>query len=185
MANNPFNKIAFLQSLIFISLIPLIIMSTFFPKHNENKLNRILQQQFLQFSEKSVYYKTEYPKNDITGTGDKLQDIPYRALCILKNCITGCCVGDIDKIQCGTEENCNTYFGSTRRGNVAAAVIIPIAVTAIFVGFYLILRYKYFVKWDLSAVLAFTAMFVITIPLVIWYLMKYKPFGEADKKSIK
>ena len=159
-----------------MSFLPLVFMHEFLPKEMDRNL------QYVEYSSKGIYYTLVYPKNDITGTGDRLQDVPFKALCIIKSCTSGCCIGEINNLQCGTVDDCKIYFDSTRTGNVAAAVIIPIAVTAIFLAALFILRKKYNVAWDLSFLLAFTCMFVITIPFVIWYLCKTKPFGKSDKE---
>lgn len=162
-----------LSGVILLSFVPLITnTSNFLPEKTQRSL------QYVEFSSNGIYYLLEYQKNDITGTGDKLQDVPYKALCIIKACENSCCTGDITNMQCGTAEECKTYFDSTRRGNVAAAVIIPIAVTVIFFLVFFLLWKKYNVSWDLSALLSFICMFVITIPFVIWYVKKYKPLDE-------
>jgi len=183
MGTNQLFKPKYLSRLIIFSLIPLITISSFLPQSKDRNLQNLQNLSYTEFSSKGIYYKVEFPKNDITGTGDKLQDIPYKALCLIKSCVSGCCEGDIDKIQCGTEENCKNYYDSTKKGNVAAAVIIPILVTAIFLITSFVLRFKYHIEWDLSLLYGFTCMFVITIPFVIWHIMKTKPFGKFDGKK--
>lgn len=179
MVNPSLKKILLLTLTIILSLISLTTQkaSVFLQETDQRTL------QYIEYNPKGIYYLLEFPKNDITGTGDKLQDIPYKALCIIKACESACCTGDITSMKCGTAEECKTFFDSTRRGNVAAAVIIPIAVTAIFFVAFFLLWKKFKVSWDLSALLAFICMFVVTIPFVILYVWKYKPFvaNSADK----
>lgn len=176
MANRILKSSIIFRFLI-MTFIPLVIMSNFLPKSNSRNL------QYVEFSTNGVYYELTFPKNSITGTGDRLQDVPYKALCVIKTCPSNCCSGDINNMQCATVEDCKLYFDSTRKGHVAAAVIIPIAVTAIFLTAYLILFLRYKVNGWISAFIAFICMFVVTIPFVIWYLIKAKPFGICDKAS--
>lgn len=170
MANHMIRS-SILSLIIIMTFIPLVLMSNFLPNSNQRDL------QYVEYSSTGVYYELTYPKNSITGTGDKLQDVPYKALCVIKSCISNCCYGDINYMQCASSDDCKMYFDSTRRGNVAAAVIIPIAVTAIFLTIFLVLFLKYKVNFWIASFIAFISMFVVTIPFVIWYLIKNKPFG--------
>lgn len=174
MANRVLRS-SLISTIIFMSFIPLVIMANFLPNSNYREL------QYVEFSSSGVYYDLTFPKNSITGTGDRLQDVPYKALCVIKACPSNCCTGDINNLQCATAEDCKMYFDSTRRGNVAAAVIVPIAVTAIFLTVFLVLLLKYKMNGWIAAFIGFICMFVITIPFVIWYLVKNKPFGICDK----
>ncbi len=163
-----------------MSLMPLMTSLNaflFLKETNERSL------QYVQYSSKGIYYLLDYPKNDITGTGDKLKDVPYRALCSIMACESNCCTGEIDNMICGTAQECKAFLDSTRRGNVAAAVVIPIAVTFIFLVAFFLLWKKFKVLLSLSALLAFICMFVITIPFVIWYVWKYKTLGENDSEK--
>jgi len=180
MANRNLIKTKF-TAIIILVCINLIFTSEFL---YDNSSRNLQQQQYVEYSNNGVFYTLNYPKNDITGTGDKLQDSPYKVLCILKACPGGCCIGEINNLQCETAENCKMYFDSTRKGNVAAAVIIPIVVTAIFLIAFFLLR-KYYNKASLFyiALLSFICMLVITIPFVILYLIKAQPFGECTSKG--
>lgn len=160
-------KILIVAGLFFFNLFSLVATNfSFLNKNNDREL-----QSYVEYSSNGIYYNLKYPKNHITGSGDKLADVPYRVLCIIKAC-ESCCVGEINNLQCGSAEECKTYLDSTRIGSIVAAVIVPIGVTCIFIVAYLILNKKCKLPWDLSLVLAFTCMFVITIPFVIWYVMK-------------
>ncbi len=162
------NKTVLLAAaLLFLNLLSLnSANSSFLNKNTHREL-----QSNVEYSSNGIYYNLKYPKNDITGSGDKLGDVPYKVLCVIKAC-GACCVGEINNMQCGTAEDCKTYLDSTRVSSVVAAVIVPIGVTCIFILAYFIFKTKCKLAWDLSLLLAFTCMFVITIPFVIWYVMK-------------
>lgn len=167
-------KSTFLLSIILI-LFPALITSLFLQTPNPRNL-----QDYIKYSNDGIFYKIEFPKNDITGTGDKLQDVPYKTLCIIKNCPNTCCLGEIDALVCGTKEECKQFYDTSIVGNIVAAVIIPIFILSVFIlAFYCF--YKRSKNKGLSALFAFACIFIITIPLVIWYLWKYKPFGEDEE----
>lgn len=168
-------KSPFICVLIMMSFIPLVLMSNFLPVSIPRGL------QYVEYPPKGVYYEITFLKNSITGTGDRLQDVPYKAICVIKTCQSNCCSGDINNMLCATVEDCKMYFNSTRKGNIAAAVIIPIAVTAIFLSAFLLLFMKFKVNGWISAFIAFICMFVITIPFVIWYLWKNKSLAITDR----
>lgn len=155
-----------LRALILMtSLMSLITpQSNFLNLHNERNL-----QNYVQYSPNGIYYTLKYPKNDITGSGDKLADVPYKVLCVLKACST-CCVGEINNMKCGTAEECKTYLDETRVGSKVAAIIVPIGVTIIFIIAFIIFYKKYKLSLGFSLLLAFICMFVITTPFVIWYM---------------
>ena len=176
MANQMLRN-SLINGIIMISFIPLVLMTNFLPYPNSRSL------QYVEYSANGVYYEITFPKNSITGTGDRLQDVPYKSLCIIRSCPSNCCTGDINNMQCASAEDCKMYFDSTRKGHVAAAVVIPIAVTAIFLTTFLVLFLKFKVNWWIAAFIGFICMFVVTIPFVIWYLVKNKPFGICDKAS--
>lgn len=179
MANRIIVKKLLLMGAILLTFIPFIKNTShnFLWETNQRSL------QYVEFSSKGIYYLLNFEKNDVTGTGDKLQDVPYKAICIIKACENSCCKGDIDKIQCGTADECKIFLDSTRKGSVAAAIVIPIIVTAIFFITFFVLWKKFNVAWELSALLAFICMFVVTIPFAILFLIKYKPFGENIAKK--
>ena len=158
-------------------LFPILISSSFLENLNTRNL-----QDYIKYSSGGVYYLIDFPKNDITGTGDKLQDVPYKTLCIIKNCPSTCCTGEINELVCGTQEQCKQFYDNSIVGNVVAAIILPIFFIAIFfIAFHCF--YKRSKNWALSALLAFCCMFILTIPIVIWYIWKFKPFGEDEEKK--
>lgn len=179
-----FNKIKkiTLAALFIISIIPFT--------HSENKSPKFFSEtqarnlQYTQFSSSGIYYTLKYPKNDITGTGDILQDVSFKVMCVIKKCPGGCCIGELNNVQCATAEDCKMYFDSTRVGNVAAAIIIPISVTALFIIFLILFLKKYKLACDISFLLAFTCMFVITIPFVFCYIKKnFKSISKKNEKD--
>ncbi len=56
------------------------------------------------------YNNTFYIANNITGTGNYIDDVTYRKLCInnYRSCI--CCIGEIEKIRCGLPIICQTLI---------------------------------------------------------------------------
>lgn len=137
-------------------------------------------QVYAKFSESGIFYKIEFPKNDVTGTGDKLQDSPYKALCFLKNCPFKCCVGEIYSLECASEQKCQEFVDSYFVGNVASAVIFPIFFFTVFlVSFYCYLKRSK--KCGLSFLLAFGSMIIITIPILLFIIWKYKLFPLCEK----
>lgn len=159
--------------------------------NNNNFLNKFTTSRFLQenrlqdyikFSSDSIFYKLEYPKNDITGTGDQLQDSPYRALCIIKQCPNTCCFGEIDNLVCGTSAQCKQFYDYSILGNVLSAILITLLFFGIFSGAFCCFYKKYKKFWP-CVLLAFICMFIITIPFVIYVLWKYKIFDDEKEKK--
>ena len=165
----------------FAIMFPLLTTSSFL----ENIKTRNLQE-YVKFSDTGIFYNIKFPKNDITGTGDKLQDSAYRALCITKRCANQCCTGEINDLICASQEQCKQFYDTSIVGNVAAAIIIPISIVIIFfVAFHCF--YQKSKKKGMSALLAFGCIFIITIPLVIFIIWKYKLFKlcEEDEEGKK
>ena len=167
-------KTIFFFSIIAIAILfPLLTSSTFL----KNIDTRYLQtQNYIKFTGSGIYYKIDYVKNDITGTGDILQDSPYRALCIVKKCPNVCCLGEINSLTCGTAAQCQQFYDTSIIPNVVMACIFPIFFLAVFlIAFYCF--YKKSNKKRLSALLAFGCIFIITIPLVLFIIWKRKLFS--------
>lgn len=153
------------------TFLPIFISSSFL-----SESQRYLQtQNYVKFSDSGIFYKIEFPKNDITGTGDILQDSPYRALCIVKRCPNLCCTGEIDSMICGTKDQCKSFYDNSIIPNVVAAVIFPLFFISVFILFYCFF-YKKSNKKRLSLLLAFCCIFIITIPIVLYLIWKYKLF---------
>ena len=133
------------------------------------------------FSSKSIYYKTEFRQNNITGTGDILKDVPYKVLCQILNCKSGCCEGDITNVFCSSEASCKNWAYHKIAGTVTAAVVSPICIvlffTFVFMFFYK--RNKFSVLK--SFILAFFSLFIITIPYLLYC---FKPNTQYSDKYI-
>jgi hypothetical protein len=163
-------------------MIPILSVSSFL-EGSENKETRI--QDYVKFSSSGIFYNIQFPKNDITGTGDILLDSPYRSLCIIKNCPNKCCTGEINALVCASQEQCKEYYDAYSVGNVIAAVIFPVFFFTVFLIF-LICFYKKTKKFGLSALLAFGCTFIFTIPFIIYIIWKYKLFklfGEEEQEN--
>lgn len=167
-----------------------ISLSLLFPTSTSNSKEFLTQkktqfrnmQDYVKFSDKSIFYKTEFPKNDITGTGDILQDSPYKALCIIKNCPNKCCIGDINALVCASASQCQEFYDTSIIGNVIAAIIFPLFFLAVFLVCFHCFHKRCKDK-GLSALLAFFCIFIITIPIVLFVIWKYKLFPEPEKKN--
>ena len=70
-------KNSILKKSLLISLIFSILFSSSLTY--EEKKRNLQDLDYIKFSSNSIYYKLEYMINDITGTGNKLKDIPYRS----------------------------------------------------------------------------------------------------------
>lgn len=155
-------------------------------KHSEsnssilfNRNNKEYQRN-LQFTDKSIFYKIPYLKNNITGTGDIMNDVPYRALCNILNCNSGCCEGEIYSMSCGEKINCDKYFDYKAYRVVAPAVIVPIFVVLFITMLYLVFRKRNKYSILKSLFLAVLCLFIISIPYVFYYARK-----KADDSDIK
>ncbi len=150
-------------------LVLTIILTNIFSISSSVKPQTDLIIRNLQFSSKSVYYIKPFPKNNITGTGDMMEDSAYDALCKILSCDSGCCVGNIDSISCGDGALCLVYIDYEAARVIAPAVIVPIFVI-LFVTLLIlifIMRNKY--SFWKSFLLAVLCLFVITIPCVLYY----------------
>jgi hypothetical protein len=59
------------------------------------------------------YTNPHWTDNDVTGTGFKLKDSAYLSLCKLLNCTTGCCMGSINQMRCGSKVQCDFIYYQT------------------------------------------------------------------------
>jgi hypothetical protein len=173
-------KYKILKKNLFTTLIFLILFSLSF-SIIENRRN-LQNFDYVKFRVDSIYYKLEFIMNDITGSGNKLKDVPYKSLCITKNCPNICCIGDIDSMTCGSIEQCKTFYDAYIVGNVIESVIFPVFFVFIFLIFFYFFN-KYSNNKPLSALLAFCCIFIITIPLVFCYIVKFKPFEKTEKNE--
>jgi len=137
----------------------------------------------LQYSLNSIYYNIVYPANDITGTGDKLKDVPYKVVCKILNCVSGCCVGEIDNMRCGAIADCKVYSDYSKVPGMIAAIVVPIGVFILLAAlFYYLLKHR---KYSCSTAfcMCLGCIFVITIPIVLYYLLFKKENSVTPKNN--
>jgi len=146
--------------------------------HNQNIRN-------LQYAIHSVYYNIVYPANDITGTGDKLKDVPYKVLCKLKSCDTGCCVGEIDYMSCGLASDCRIYSDYSKIGGMVAAIVIPIGVSILLILLFVFLFKVKKYTCGSAFCLCLACLLIIPIPIVLYYCFckKNSSVTTEDKKD--
>jgi hypothetical protein len=77
-------------------------------------------------SKKNIYYYTIYKPNNITGTGNLLEDTAYRTICATLACSYGCCNGDINVMKCGTEADCDEYNSYKLIGKIIMIIILSL-----------------------------------------------------------
>lgn len=179
-------KLIILSTIITL-IIPILSQSSFLDG-TETKDKEIQQriQDYVKFSSSGIFYNIQFPRNDITGTGDILQDSPYRSLCIIKNCPFKCCTGEIYSLTCASESQCKEFYDAYTLGNVIAAIIFPVFFFSVFLIF-LIFFYKRSKNCGLSTLLAFGCTFIFTIPIILFVIWKFKLFklcedGEEEKR---
>jgi len=146
----------------------------------KNQIN-FQKERNLQYNFKSIYYNIVYPANDITGTGDKLKDVPYKVLCKIMKCESGCCVGEIDNMRCGLEEDCKIYTNYSNLPGLVAAIIVPIGVFFVFLLLFIFLtKYKKY-NCGKTLLICLACLFVVTIPIVIYFMIRIDKSVTPDK----
>jgi hypothetical protein len=132
----------------------------------------------------SIYYNPPFEKpNNSTGTGNLLKDQAYKSVCLILNCTTSCCSGDINIMTCGTTQECfeyNSYYN---------VMIIVLAIIGSFVFFVILviivnLCYKQLtfgesVSYTLS-ILAIVVFFPISLVVLL-----IRHIIQADKDKLK
>jgi hypothetical protein len=74
----------------------------------------------------TIYYTPHFDiNNNVTGTGDKLADIVYQAICNQMMC-SSCCEGEINEMYCGSVENCIEYINYTKMITIVVAVCVSV-----------------------------------------------------------
>lgn len=151
---------------------------------NENKKNFLSEKnRNLQYSLGSIYYELQYPINDLTGTGDRLKDVPYKVQCKILACESGCCVGEIDKMSCGPAADCAIYQDSLNTGRLIISVCIVVILLVIFFIFCLIYVKIFKFGKGTSVCLALGSMTVILIPLVVYWILQERKNRANSKKE--
>lgn len=174
------------KAFLYISLLNLLFLAISAKKiWIENSLQKQIEpKRNLQYSLNSIYYNIAYPANDITGTGDKLKDVPYKVLCKILSCVSGCCVGEIDNMRCGLAADCKVYSDYSKVPGMVAAIVIPIGVFILLVAFcfYLVKYRKY--SFAKSFCMCFGCLCVVAIPFVLYYLFcKKNDNGDSSKNN--
>lgn len=84
-----------------------------------------------------LYSKPFDMDNNLTGTGNRLKDSVYNAICSTLKCNTLCCEGHINQMTCGKEENCVKYQEYLEMVKIITATVIPwgIALVISIMGF--------------------------------------------------
>jgi hypothetical protein len=172
-----------MKKIVFIILFLYII--TFTSTKSTNQLNNYKQSRNLQYSIGSVYYELQYPLNDLTGTGDRLKDVPYKVKCKILACETGCCVGEIDKMSCGPQMDCAIYLD--KLNNMTISIVVPVVI-----GFFVIFAILLFTFLKIYKIPLFTSiclslgcLSIILIPWVIYFVYKKNKNVTSNEKNLK
>lgn len=142
--------------------------------NNKNQKNKVLL-----YSINSIFYKINYLQNNITGTGDKLKDIPYKAMCFILNCPNGCCEGNIDNLICGSAENCMKYKNPWA---LITTILVPIGTVLLFLFMYLIFLKCFELSKCRAFILALFSIFIFTIPFLMFCAEKISGKTENSTK---
>lgn len=137
----------------------------------------------LQYSLGSIYYELVYPINNLTGTGDRLKDVPYKVQCKIKQCESGCCVGEIDKMLCGDPADCAIYLEESRKPTLLAGIVIPVGLLIIFIVLFISFRKVYKLSVGQSICLAFGCLTIVLIPFVAYYVYKESKDNVNNKSK--
>lgn len=178
-----YNNISLMKTiLLLISFLYLIsnISSSTSISINQNILKK---NRNLQYSLGSIYYELQYPINDLTGTGDRLKDVPYKVLCKILACDTGCCVGEIDKMSCGISTDCAIYLESLNTNRLVIAVCIVVILLVIFFILLIVFKKVFEFSYYTSLCLTLGSMSIILIPYVVYYIIKEKKNCNGKDKS--
>lgn len=136
----------------------------------------------LSYTIGSIYYELQYPLNDLTGTGDRLKDVPYKVQCKLLACESGCCVGEINKMRCGPEADCAIYLDSVNTNITIIAVCVIVVLLIIFLILFVTFKKVFKFSNSASACLSLGCMSILFIPWVIYFICKEKKDETANEK---
>ena len=161
----------------------LYLMSPICSIKSAKSRNKTPESRNLQYSMGSIYYELEFPINNLTGTGDRLKDVPYMVQCKIMACSTGCCVGQIDKMSCGPEADCLIYLDSSKKGMTIIIICVVVIFFMIFIILFLI--FKKFFKFSNSAAtcLSLGCISIILIPCIIFFVFKERKNVTCTDKS--
>ena len=171
-----------MKRLIFIiSFIYLIAFTSSTISNKPSNKNKELRN--LQYSHGSIYYELQYPLNNITGTGDRLKDVPYKVQCKLLACDSGCCVGEIDNLSCGPEVDCLIYLENSKSESIIIGIVVSFGLLIILI--ILFVTFLKVFKFSISAsfCLSIGCMSVILIPWVVYFVHKERKNVTCKNKS--
>lgn len=177
--NISFNTKRLLLIFSFIYLTSLISSS-----FTKTSLENVPQKRNLSYNIGSIYYELLYPLNDLTGTGDRLKDVPYKVQCKLLKCESGCCVGEIDKMRCGPDADCAIYLDSVNVG--ITQIVVPVVVGLFLIFLILVITFKIVFKFSICAsiCLSLGCISIVLIPFVIYFICKEKK-NVTEIESLK
>ena len=173
--NINFNKKRMISIMSFICLISLISSPAV-------EITSKIQSRNL-YSLGSIYYELVYPINNLTGTGDRLKDVPYQVQCKIKKCDTGCCVGEIDNMTCGLKANCVLYLDESKLPTLLAGIIIPLALLIIFIILFITFTKVYKLPTGQSICFSLGCFTIILIPFVAYFV--YKSGTKGTEENVK
>lgn len=139
----------------------------------------------LQYSLGSIYYELQYPLNNLTGTGDRLKDVPYKVQCKILACASGCCVGEIDNMSCGPAADCAIYLDALETNTLIIAVCVAVVFLIIFAILFITFKKIYKFSISASTCLALGCMTIFLIPCVIWFVCKERKNVTSDNNKSK
>lgn len=165
-------------------LISFLCLLSFSSTSTQNhQLNFLQQSRNLQYSLGSIYYELAYPINNLTGTGDRLKDVPYKVQCKIKQCDSGCCVGEIDSMVCGLASDCAVYLEKSREPSLIIGIVVPFSLLIIFLILFIIFRKGYNVPTGKSMLYALLCLTIVLIPFIAYWIYKNKENVTTSKKQ--
>ena len=159
----------------FLSLISLITCSAV-------EITSKIQSRNL-YSLGSIYYELEYPINNLSGTGDRLKDVPYQVQCKIKKCDTGCCIGEINNQKCGLQADCALYLDESKKPTLLAGIIIPVGLLIIFIILFITFTKVYKLPTGQSICFSLGCLTLVLIPCVAYFVYQEGKNGNTNKKS--
>lgn len=131
-----------------------------------------------------IYYEKKiYLDNDLTGTGNKLKDVVYLALCKTLKCPYDCCHGPIDQLKCADEVNCKNYKDIAYRlktVKIIILVLLPYILFSILLGFAKIISYRQPQKYKLFREILNVSYGIIFPPYGICLIIRYFKHKNLD-----
>ena len=107
----------------------------------------------------SLYYSIKYEYNNVTGTGNRLIDVLYRAKCDLMKC-DYCCLGELNNMECSTEKICQPFYNWAKFLRLLPLIIIA-GIMVIF--FFILLIISLCAKKDCRKALKFACYYMLLV----------------------